>query len=286
MTMGQFRSDAARARFLGAYDRVLDQLWPGPRTAVDAPTTFGTTRVYRSGNGSPIVLLPGAGGSSLMWYRYVRALGHHHEVITVDPIGEPGASVQQAPVRDGHDGAAWLDELLTALDVTSAHVVGCSYGGWLALNHAIDTPGRIAALTLLDPAGFAHPGPRFYRWMITGALAGLAPRPLRPRLARLVANHTVLESELMSLALPAAGYRRRLPPATLFTDDDLHRLRRPAQFLLGARSALHDSRQVADRLADRAPNALVEIVPGAGHALPMDQPDLVTDRILRFAAPR
>lgn len=207
-------------------------------------------------------------------------------MITVDPVGEPGASVQRAPVRDGHDGAAWLEELLTALDVTSAHLVGCSYGGWLALNHAIDTPGRIAALTLLDPAGFAHPGPRFYRWMIAGALAGLAPRPLRPRLALLVTNHTVLERELMSLALPAAGYRRRLPPATLFTDNDLHRLRTPAQFLLGARSALHDARQVAERLADRAPDALVEIVPGAGHALPMDRPDLVTDRILRFAAPR
>ncbi|MFJ9518009.1 alpha/beta fold hydrolase [Kitasatospora sp. NPDC101801] len=282
MTMGQFRNDAARLRFLSAYDTVLDRLWPGPRTAVDAPTAFGTTRVYRSGSGSPIVLLPGAGGNSLMWHRYVPALGAHHEVITVDPIGEPGASVQQAPIRDGHDGAAWLDQLLTALDVTSAHVVGCSYGGWLALNHAIDTPDRISSLTLLDPAGFADPGPRFYRWMITGALAGLAPRLLRPRLARLVTNHTVLEHELMSLALPSAAFRRRLPPATLFTDHDLHRLRTPAQFLLGARSALHDARQVADRLADRAPDTLVEIVPDAGHALPMDRPELVTDRILRF----
>ncbi|MFD4908889.1 alpha/beta fold hydrolase [Kitasatospora purpeofusca] len=283
MTIGQFRNDAARLRFLRAYDTVLDRLWPGPRKAVDAPTAFGTTRVYRSGSGGPIVLLPGAGGNSLMWHRYVPALGAHHEVITVDTIGEPGASVQQAPMRDGHDGAAWLDQLLTALDLTSAHIVGCSYGGWLALNHAIDiTPDRIASLTLLDPAGFAHPGPRFYRWMIAGALAGLAPRPLRPRLARLVTNHTVLERELMSLALLAAAYRRRLPPATLFTDHDLQRLRAPAQFLLGARSSLHDARQVADRLADRAPDALVEVVPGAGHALPMDRPELVTDRILRF----
>lgn len=130
MTIGQFRNDAARLRFLRAYDTVLDRLWPGPRKAVDAPTAFGITRVYRSGSGSgsPIVLLPGAGGNSLMWHRYVPALGAHREVITVDTIGEPGASVQQAPMRDGHDGAAWLDQLLTALDLTSAHIVGCSYG--------------------------------------------------------------------------------------------------------------------------------------------------------------
>ncbi|MGK4585810.1 alpha/beta fold hydrolase [Kitasatospora sp. HPMI-4] len=282
MRIGEFKSDKASDRFRAAYERALEELWPGPRTALDIPTAFGTTRVYRTGpqSGEPIVLLPGSGGNSLMWYRYLEALGRHHSVIAVDTVGEPGASVQTAPISDGRDGAAWLDELLAALEVTAAHVVGCSYGGWLALNHQIHHPGRVAALTLVDPAGFAEPGRRFYTWVIVGGLAGLAPRPLRPRLARLVDNSTILEAELMRLVSASMGFRRALPVPPVFSDEELHRLRVPAQFLLGARSALHDSQQVADRLRSLVPSARVEVVPGAGHALPTDQPALVAERIL------
>ncbi|GAA3216954.1 alpha/beta fold hydrolase [Nonomuraea helvata] len=286
MKIGEFTDDAAKTRFLDLYQRAFDRLWPGPPAAVDVPTAFGSTRVYRAGrsDGPPIVLLPGAGGNALMWHRYIRTLGDHHPLIAVDTVGEASASVQQAPIDDGRDGAAWLDELLAALDVNSAHVVGCSYGGWLAIHHEIHRPGRIANLVLLDPAGFALPGPRFFGWAIAGGLAGFAPRALRPGLARLVANGTILETELMSLIPASARYRRRLPNALVFSDDDLRALRTRSLFLLASRSALHRSRQVADRLARIVPGAEVEIVPGAGHALPMDRPDLVTERILQFVA--
>ncbi|MFJ6140857.1 alpha/beta fold hydrolase [Kitasatospora sp. NPDC092286] len=285
MRISQFRNDQARDRFRAAYERTLADLWPGPRTALDLPTTFGTTRVYRAGpqSGEPIVLLPGSGGNALMWYRYIDVLARHRPVIAVDAIGEPGASVQTAPIGDGRDGADWLDELLAALEVTAAQVVGCSYGGWLALNHQIHRPGRVASLTLLDPAGFAGTGPRFYAWLIAGGLAAAAPRPLRPRLARLVGNSAILESELMSLLRASMGFRRALPVPPVFSDEELRRLRVPALFLLGARSAMHDAREVADRLGRLVPSARVEIVPGAGHALPTDRPDLVADRILHTA---
>ncbi|GAA3133851.1 alpha/beta hydrolase [Planomonospora alba] len=286
MKIGEFTNDAARARFFDVYTSAFERLWPGPPAAVDVPTTFGRTRVYRAGRarGSPVVLLPGAGGNALMWHRYIRPLGESHPLIAVDTIGEAGASVQRAPVRDGRDGALWLDEVLAALEVACAHVVGCSYGGWLAVNHEIYRPGRIATLVLLDPAGFALPGPRFYAWAVAGGLAGLAPRAMRPRLARLVANGTILEPEIMRLIPAAARYRRRLPDALVFSDDDLRAVRTRSLFLLAGRSALHRSRRVAERLAGVLPGAQVEIVPGAGHALPMDLPDLVAERVLRFVA--
>nr|BEK70674.1 alpha/beta fold hydrolase [Kitasatospora purpeofusca] len=285
MRISQFKNDQARDRFRTAYARALAELWPGPRTTLDLPTAFGTTRVYRTGppDGEPIVLLPGSGGNALMWHRYIDTLAEHRPVVAVDTVGEPGASVQSAPIADGRDGAAWLDELLAALDVTDAHLVGCSYGGWLALNHQIHHPGRTASLTLVDPAGFADFGARFYTWLIAGALAATAPRPLRPPLARLVGNSAVLESELMKLMRASTGFRRALPVPPVLSDEELRRLRIPALFLLGARSAMHDSRKVADRLGELVPTARVEIVPGTGHALPTDRPDLVADRILGAA---
>lgn len=134
---------------------------------------------------------------------------------------------------------------------------------------------------MVDPAGLADVGPRFYAWLIAGGLAAVAPRPLRPRLARLVGNSAILESELMGLMRASTGFRRALPVPPVLSDEELRRLRVPSLFLLGARSAMHDSRKVADRLGRLAPSARVEIVPGAGHALPTDRPELVAERILR-----
>lgn len=286
MSIGEFKNDKTRERFHAVYGRLLDQLWTGSRDTFDVPTSFGVTRVHRSGppGPDPVVLLAGSNGNSLMWHRYIAPIARCRTVIAVDTVGEPGASVQSAPLMGAEDGARWLEEVLAGVEATAAHLVGCSYGGWLALSHQIHSPGRTAALTLLEPAGFADPGRRFYTWLIAGALAGMAPRPLRPWLARSVGNSAVLETELMELGRASIGFRRTLPPARVFSDEELRRVLVPSLFLLGERSALHDARQVANRVGGLLPTAEVQIVPGAGHALPTDDPELVIARILRGAA--
>jgi pimeloyl-ACP methyl ester carboxylesterase len=55
------------------------------------------------------------------------------------------------------------------------------------------------------------------------------------------------------------------------------------QVLLGEHSALHDTAAVAARLADVVPSWRVEVVPGTGHALPLEAVDLVVGRVLSFA---
>ncbi|MFD8477851.1 alpha/beta fold hydrolase [Kitasatospora sp. NPDC059673] len=282
MRISEFRNAQAADRFRTAYDHALAALWPGPRTAIDVPGEYGTTRVHRTGaeRGRPIVLLPASGGNALMWHHQLGQLAERHPVFALDPIGEPGASEQTAPIGDGTDAAAWLEGVLAELGLADAHLVGCSYGGWVALQHRLHHPGRVGALTLLDPAGFNGFGFRFYAWLIAGGLAASAPRALRPRLARAVGNSAVLEEELMRLTRAAMGFRRALPVPPVLTDEELRRIDLPALFLLGARSALHDSTEVAARIGRVLPTAQVEIVPGAGHSLPMDAPDLVAGRIL------
>ncbi|WP_194924075.1 alpha/beta fold hydrolase [Catenulispora pinisilvae] len=300
MTVSEFKNAEAADRFHVGYEQLLAKLWPASRTMLDVPTRFGTTRVVRTGpgprtgagtgagpgSGDPIVLLPASGGNALMWHRYVEALSREHTVYAVDTVGEPGGSVQSAPIADGRDAAAWLEELLIGLGVTNAHIVGCSYGGWIALKHQIHHPGRAAGLTLVDPAGFAEVGWRFYRWVILGGLAGLAPSPLRPRLARAVHNSAILDSDLMTLMRASMGFRRRLPKTDVLTDEDLQAVQAPAQFLLAARSAIHHSDQVAERIGRLLPAARVEVIPGTGHALSTDEPELVTDRILKWPPPQ
>ncbi|SFK31447.1 alpha/beta fold hydrolase [Geodermatophilus ruber] len=279
-----FTSDRGRARFLAAYDRAFTALWPVPVSAEDVPTSLGVVRAYRAGPSGPdpVVLLSGAGGNALGWYRHVAALSAHRPVLAVDPLGEPGRSVPSQALADGVTAARWLDEVLAAVGAERAHLVGSSYGGWIALEHERHLSGRVSAVTLVDPAGLADLSGRFYRWVILGGLSVLLPRPLRHRAARALVNGTLTEDELMRLGLAARSFRRRLPAPPVWTDPDLAAITTPVQLLLGARSALHDSTAVARRIATVAPSWRTEVVPATGHALPLEAPGLVVARVLAF----
>lgn len=282
-----FTSDGARTKFLTVYDRVLGQLWPVPLDAGDLETRAGSVRVYRAGpaEGDPVVLLSGAAGNALAWHRYVEPLARTRPVIAVDPLGEAGRSVQTRAISSGAEVGGWLTDVLTALGAQRAHLVGSSFGGWTALEQQLGGGGRVGALTLLDPAGFAPLTGRFYRWIILGGMAGLLPRALRHRAAGRLGNGTLREDALMKLAVAGRSFRRRLPGPPVYTDEQLRAVPVPVQVLLGGRSALHDPQAVAARLAEVVPAWRTEIVPGTGHALPLEAPALVLDRIAGFTRP-
>ncbi|MBD0735859.1 hypothetical protein BGM09_22455 [Streptomyces sp. CBMA29] len=61
------------------------------------------------------------------------------------------------------------------------HLVGSSYGGWLALNQAHRRSDRLASVALLDPGGLEKVGLRFFVWIVASLFATLAPKASRPR---------------------------------------------------------------------------------------------------------
>jgi len=89
------------------------------------------------------VLLTGAGFNASGWYPHVAALARQHPVYGVDMPGDPNPSIWRAPLTPPASCAAWLDELLARLGDRPAHLVGMSYGGWVAMNQAIRAPGRV-----------------------------------------------------------------------------------------------------------------------------------------------
>lgn len=90
------------------------------------------------------------------------------------------------------------------------------------------------------------------------------------------------ETELLRLIRPAVFYMRALLADHVLTDDQLRALTAPALLLLGARNSLHDPAAVRDRAEALMPNAHSEIVPGAGHALRVERPELTVARITEF----
>jgi pimeloyl-ACP methyl ester carboxylesterase len=283
-----FTSDSARDKYYAVYDRVLGELWPVPVDAIDVETRAGSVRIHRAGpaDGDPVVLVAGAGGNALAWHRYIEPLARTRPVLAVDPLGEPGRSVQRRPLTTGAEVGGWLTDVLAAVGAERAHVAGFSAGGltavWTAVEQQLGGGGRVAALTLVDPGGFAPITGRFVRWAAAGAIASMLPRTLRHRMAGVVDNGLLREDGLVRLMRAGWSFRRRVLIPAAYTDEQIREVSVPVQVLLGARSTLHDAQVVAARLADIAPSWRVEIVPGTGHSLPVEAPDLVAERILTF----
>jgi len=288
MKVGGFASPAARAEYEAVYDRGLAAL-PAPAGVHDIQTAFGVARVYRFGEpgGTPLVLLPGRAGTAVMWEPNLTALLGHGEVYAVDLIGEPGRSEQTVPIRDGADQAAWLSTVLADLDLPSVHLIGYSFGGWLAANLAVRAPERLRSLTVIDPvltfggltAGLvvratlaAIPGinrwarPSFLNWISGGAEVDATDPVAR-----------VIDEGMRT-------YRIALPSPRLFTDEQLRSLRMPVLALIAGRSVIHDPGRAAARAREFLARGQVELWPSATHAIAGESAAEVNARVLKFLA--
>jgi len=279
---GSWIDDAARERFMAVYERAF-ALWPQPCEEFDVETATATTRVhaYRPHpGGDPVVLLTGAGFNASSWYPHVAALAQDGPVYGIDLPGDPNPSVARALITPPRSCAAWLDELLGKLSDRPAHLVGFSYGGWIAMNQAIRAPGRVASITLLDPAGLTKLDARFWAWFSIAGLACLTPMPLRRRLARWLDLPSMAEPELIPLMWAGLrGYHAEPKFPDVLTDDELRSISVPALLITGARSALLTPAEARAR-GSLMPDAEVAIVPGSHGGF--NRIDELNDRITAF----
>ncbi|MFE3077576.1 alpha/beta fold hydrolase [Nocardia tengchongensis] len=158
--IGRFKNEQAKSDYLRAYDELAAQ-WPVPATVLDIETSFGTTRLRKSGNGegAPIVLLPGMPGMGLFWMPFIEEMAREHVVYTVDPMGWAGRSEQTAPLKGQDDIVRWLVEVFDGIGAEQVHLAGYSGGSWLSLLFASQRSDRLASITMLEPdaASFLKP---------------------------------------------------------------------------------------------------------------------------------
>jgi len=102
---------------------------------------------------APALLLIHAGVASLrMWDPQVPALAQDHFVVRYDTRGFGGTSTEDIEFSDHADALAVLDHL----EVERATVIGCSRGGRIAIDLAIEHPERVSGLVTIGsgPSGF------------------------------------------------------------------------------------------------------------------------------------
>ena len=239
--------------------------------------------VFRGGGGPPLVWLHAANGIDDL-HPLVNALQSRFTVIA--PLA-PGFDDQADldGVDDVHELAMHYEELLDALGLDEATVVGHSFGGMIGAELAAHYPQRVRRLVLIAPVGlwnddypvidfFAVPLPELPKVLFADeevAAVAFPPPEAEPDVEMLV----TLARGLTSVAkfmwpIPDRGLARRL-----------YRISAPTLVVWGEQDALAPARY-ADDFAAAIPDARTLIVPGAGHMVPVERPDEVLSAIEEF----
>jgi pimeloyl-ACP methyl ester carboxylesterase len=231
------------------------------------------------GNGTTAVLLHGLGAPQRSWDRVTPLLAPHLRVVTYDQRGH-GASA----AADDYSLDAFLADLQAVLDTLALQqplLVGHSFGGLLAVDHAAAHPG-CAGVVAVDgglkverpPVGWAD-------------VQAQLDRPVTRLLSRAVTaigmGARLSFAELQRVADEAAGREDHLEEAYA-------RLPCPLLVVLASKAdpvphgeaMLAAVDTAATRLQQRHPQIKLARLP-CGHNIPLARPRELADLIVRFA---
>jgi pimeloyl-ACP methyl ester carboxylesterase len=149
-----FKDEQSKELLLTWFDRFKSRVPVATESRV-VKTRFGETHVLVSGRESApgVVLLHGALASSAHVLRELASLTEAFRVYAVDIVGQSVKSADARPSVSNNDYGVWLSDVLDGLSLERAHVVGVSWGGFVAIRLAASAPHRIQRLVLLVPAG-------------------------------------------------------------------------------------------------------------------------------------
>jgi pimeloyl-ACP methyl ester carboxylesterase len=167
----------------------------------------GHRAVYRAcGSGPPVVLIHGMVNSSRHWREVALRLATDHTVIAPDLIGHGDSATPRGDYSLGAHAAA-IRDLLVAVGVGPATVVGHSLGGGVAMQYFWQFPERVERLALVSSGGL---GPEVSPMLRGAALPG-ASMALRAAAAhRTIAGLEALASRLERAGAAKAPYVRAI----------------------------------------------------------------------------
>lgn len=289
--VGHFRTEEGREEYAASYAAAMERL-PEPTRTMDLDTDFGKVRVYefssaRTRESTPIVLLPGRTSGVPMWEANLPGLAEERTVYALDALGDAGMSVQTRRIGDAADQAAWLDQALARLGEPKVHLVGHSFGGWLAANYAARHHERVASLSLLEPV-FVFGGLRWqvYVKSIPASVPFLPQSWRAATLSDFGGAEEIDPNDPVTRMISDATehYAVRLPLPERLSPEQLQGLPMPVYAAMASDSAMHDS-DAASRVArENVRDLRIRTWQGATHSLPMEFPDRLNRALLDFVA--
>ena len=242
--------------------------------------------LLRDGWGAPLLFLHGAGGGG-RWLTFQERLAERFNVLAPSHPGH-AASPAAEWIEHISDLAFHYLDLLDTLDLERVHVVGASFGGWIAAELATMASHRLASMTLIDPVGIKVEGwiypflfgmelPQLVATVFHNPMAALALAPPDmsiDTLAILYRQNTALARVAWNPYLYNPLLRRRLG-----------RIATPTLLCWGAHDRLAPL-VCAEAWRKEIPGAVLRIFEESGHVPHLEEPEAVATAVIDFCGGR
>ena len=270
----------------------------------DQWVTVGGVRIRyvdTGGEGMPILLCSGIGGSLELWSRQLEALGDDLRLVAWDYPGH-GLSDPGGQIHDPDSYAVVALDLMDALGLARVVVVGNSLGGAIALRMAGLAPDRVAGMVLASPA---MTGPEVFlpfRLMTLPLLGEIMTRPgklsVEQQLAALFHDPAVATDDLRRVVwrnVHKGGAAQTLL-ATLRKTLRLGGVRKsywlrsrellrsstcPILFIHGKQDVVLPFQHSVDG-SSLAPRSKVQLIEGCGHTPQVERPEAFNAALATF----
>lgn len=254
-----FKSEEGKQKVLAYYDQILSYF---PLKQRYVQTSFGKTFVLEAGDpqNEALLLFHGSCSNSAAWLGDMPALAARFHVFAVDLLGEAGHSDENRFDLTTDAYALWIKELLDALSLQKAAIMGNSLGGWMALKFTAAYPFCVSRLVLLAAAGLAP---------IRAAFISQANQSRQDGSINKL-NGDVLGSELPEevrtfINLILENFIPITDGLPVLTDEQLRSLNMPVMFIAGENDLIVDAAQSAQRLTALVPQSQIHMIKNGGH---------------------
>ena len=243
-----------------------------------------------TGSGRTLVLIHGIGGSTQSWERVAPLLSPHYQVLTFDVRGH-GKSDKPEGDYSAELFASDLAALLNTLGIGSAHVLGHSMGGVIALRFALDFPEFCDALIVSSSSAEVNPqGTKYWQDMAAKILEkGMEASPFEP--ARMFTKDFIDKNpeavaeyaRRQSANDPSCYARAALAISSYNYNEELGKIRCPTLIFVGGQDVLTPPGGSV-KMSRLIPGSRLIIFEGCGHVSYMEQPDVISNAVLNFLA--
>jgi 3-oxoadipate enol-lactonase len=246
-------------------------------------------RAVDVGRGRPLVFLHGLGWDGTLWASAARRFADRYRVIAGDTRGHGQSDKPPGPYSIDLFAADWLG-LLDELGIDRAGIIGFSQGGMIAQVLALEHPERVAALVLVSTACRSDPGAkekmeeriRLARTEGPAAAARVAATAIfskrftdaRPNVIQgFIAWRTAAQQDpLLEATRAAYGFD---------VSARLSAVQIPTLVMYGDEDALTPP-PIVRYVADCLPRPELVCVAGAGHMIPIEQPEAFESHLGAF----
>jgi len=223
-----------------------------------------------------LILLHGALGHSSQLALYETALAIHFTIHKITFHGHGGTTIPEEGLSiDLY--VQQLDDYINAHNLQDVYVFGYSMGGYVALCHALQYPGKIASILTLATK---------VNWTPEGAakeVKHLVPAVIEEKVPKYAAQLKVLHGEHhWKQLLPAiATLMTRIAEKPLLTPDTYASLKLPVQMMVGDKDVMVSIDETW-QAAKSIPNAYFAVLPDTKHPLETVRQKLLMDMMKDF----